>query len=122
MGHVFWVVPCHARTRREGAWVARLARSARKQTLRPQEVLLVDDASPAAIAQHPGVRVIRCQKRSGPATARNVGVAAAVAAGARFILFTDLDCMPAANWTQTMVTALVGGAFDAIGGNTVALG
>jgi cellulose synthase/poly-beta-1,6-N-acetylglucosamine synthase-like glycosyltransferase len=83
------------------------------------EVIVVDDGSalPQAVAeiveQHSFARVVRHNK-SGPAHARNAGVASA---RGRFVCFTDDDCEPTPLWAARLVGALEAGA-DAVAGCT----
>src|SRR5438128_127479 len=66
------------------------------------EVIVVDDGSTdasAEIAQAAGARVIS-QANRGRAAARNVG---AFAARGEILLFTDADCVPAADWVRRML-------------------
>jgi glycosyltransferase involved in cell wall biosynthesis len=63
----------------EEAHIGRLLRSLKAQTLRPSEVIVVDDGSrdrTASIADREGVRVIRLPHR-GPALGKNIGTASA---------------------------------------------
>jgi glycosyltransferase involved in cell wall biosynthesis len=69
------------------------------------EVVVVDDGSSdatAAVAERAGVRVVRTE-RAGPATARNVGVAAS--SGSR-LAFLDADCFPEPGWAAAALAAL----------------
>lgn len=63
---------------------------------------MVDDGSTDAIAdvvrQFPGVRLLR-QQNAGPAAARNHG---AREAKGEIVLFTDDDCVPVADWIESM--------------------
>ncbi|MCK5785084.1 MAG: glycosyltransferase family 2 protein [Candidatus Sabulitectum sp.] len=62
-----------------------------KQSIQPSEVILVDDGSSdntATIAEEYGVTLLSTGGREGPATARNMGAAAA---GGDVILFLDSD-------------------------------
>ena len=66
------------------------------------EVVVVDDGSTdatPALAQAAGARVIS-QSNRGRAAARNVG---AFAARGEILLFTDADCVPAADWVRRML-------------------
>ena len=70
------------------------------------ETILVDDASTDAtadIAEEWGARVVRLPSQSGPAAARNAGLAAA---RAPLIAFTDADCEPSPEWLSALVGAL----------------
>jgi glycosyltransferase involved in cell wall biosynthesis len=65
------------------------------------EVIVVDDGSTdesADIAARHGALVLK-QPNSGPAVARNRGIAAARGA---VVLFTDADCAPAPDWIEQM--------------------
>jgi glycosyltransferase involved in cell wall biosynthesis len=65
------------------------------------EVIVVDDGSidgTAARAEKRGVRILR-QTNQGAAAARNHG---AREARGELVLFTDADCVPAANWIEEM--------------------
>ena len=70
------------------------------------ETVLVDDASTDAtpdIAEEWGARVVRLGSQSGPAAARNAGLAAA---RAPLIAFTDADCEPCPEWLSALTAAL----------------
>jgi glycosyltransferase involved in cell wall biosynthesis len=70
------------------------------------EVVVVDDASEdetVALAERAAVRVVRHERPTGPAGARNTGVAATTAP---LIAFTDADCEPATGWLRALVAAL----------------
>ena len=72
----------------------------------PWEVVVVDDHSTdgtADVAERWGARVVRLETQSGPAAARNAGLAAA---RAPLVAFTDADCEPTPKWLAELVTAL----------------
>jgi len=79
------------------------------------EVIVVDDGSTDAtadIAARHGALVLK-QPNSGPAVARNKGIAAARGA---IVLFTDADCAPAADWIQQMIAPLVDSRISGVKG------
>ena len=70
------------------------------------DVVLVDDASTdatAEVAERWGARVVRLDRQSGPAHARNAGVAATRAPR---VAFTDADCEPTPRWLARITAAL----------------
>ncbi|MGQ9555058.1 MAG: glycosyltransferase [Anaerolineae bacterium] len=74
-----------------------------RQTVAPNEVIVVDDGSAddtASVASQWGVRVVS-QKHSGPAAARNLGVANCFG---NIVLFTDADCEPTVDWLAQMLS------------------
>jgi glycosyltransferase involved in cell wall biosynthesis len=81
------------------------------------EVVVVDDRSgdgaavAAAVAAHPGARLVRGAGR-GPAAARNVGARAALAP---VLCFTDDDCRPDPGWAQALARTIGDGADVAAG-------
>src|SRR3954453_8183767 len=67
------------------------------------ELVVVDDASTdetARVAGRAGARVVRLAEQSGPAGARNAGIAAT---SAPLIAFTDADCEPEPGWLSAVV-------------------
>jgi len=83
-----------------------LAALDRSTFARPWELVLVDDASTDAtpdLAKSWGARVVRLEGQSGPAAARNAGLAAA---SAPLVAFTDADCEPCPEWLSALDEAL----------------
>jgi glycosyltransferase involved in cell wall biosynthesis len=84
------------------------------------EVIVVDDGSFAGdvvaevVRQYRFARLIR-QPASGPATARNVGIASA---RGRVVCLTDDDCEPGVGWAESLARAIDSGA-DAAAGRTL---
>lgn len=76
-----------------------------KQSYSDFEVIVVDDGSPRSIGEMPELqnpsftlRIFR-QENAGPAVARNTGAAQA---RGEFLAFTDDDCVPDAEWLETL--------------------
>jgi GT2 family glycosyltransferase len=93
------------------------------QTLPPGsfEVIVVDDGGEPALALDPArwaskfeLKVIR-QNNTGPAGARNRGVAEACG---EFLAFTDDDCLPTPAWLEKFVAALREKPDAMVGGST----
>jgi glycosyltransferase involved in cell wall biosynthesis len=75
-----------------GAGFGRCLQSLRASTFDDFELIVVDDASSdgsAELAADQGARVVRLDRRLGPAAARNRGAAGALG---QFLLFLDADC------------------------------
>jgi mycofactocin system glycosyltransferase len=96
-------------------------------------VTVVDDGSPAPVRQAlPGavpaqltVRWLRLPANGGPASARNAGVRApwpdAPGGWGTVCAFIDSDCVPAADWLGTLVSALEDPGLAAVGGRVTGL-
>jgi GT2 family glycosyltransferase len=76
------------------------------------------DASPAILAEFgPRIRVIQ-ERRPGAGAARNAGLRAAKA---RWIAFTDADCVVDPHWLENLLPQLESGVADGVGGRILAL-
>ena len=88
------IIPC-----RNGAnTVAAAVRSALEQSVRPHEVIVVDDASndaTAAVAEHAGARVVRNETRRNAGGSRNAGIDGSTG---EFIAFLDADAVADREW------------------------
>ena len=93
------------------------------QTLPPGsfEVIVVDDGSEPPLALDPArwaakfdLKLLR-QQNTGPAGARNRGVAEA---RGEFLAFTDDDCLPTPSWLEKLVAALREHPEALVGGST----
>ena len=89
MAPVSVVIPCY----RCAGTIARAVESVLRQSARPSEILVVDDASDdgsidALAGLGNGLRTIRLPRNAGPAAARNAGWAAATQA---YVAFLDAD-------------------------------
>lgn len=81
-----------------------------------ERVLVVDDGSPVPLPPLPGgVEVIPSPGNAGPAAARNRGIERALALGARFVVFTDHDCVCDPGWARALIGALEAGHVAASG-------
>lgn len=94
-----------------------------EQTLTPGsfEVIVVDDGSEPPLALDPArwearfdLNLVR-QQNTGPAGARNRGVAEA---RGEFLAFTDDDCLPTPTWLEKLVAALRENPESLVGGST----
>jgi glycosyltransferase involved in cell wall biosynthesis len=65
------IVPVYGR----GEFLAEALEGVLSQEPRPEQVIVVDDASPVPVASHPGCRVVRREKRGGPGAARDTALA-----------------------------------------------
>jgi GT2 family glycosyltransferase len=80
------------------------------QEPRPDEIIVVDDASTdatATVARERGVRLERLQSSRGPGGARNAGVACAAGA---VVAFVDADDVVAPGWCAALEAAFAAGA------------
>lgn len=102
MPEVSVIVPA----RNAGATISRLFAALDDQTWDGSwEVVVVDDASTddtADLAAAWGARVVRLETQSGPAQARNAGLATGAAP---LIAFTDADCEPCPEWLAAIHAA-----------------
>ena len=86
------------------------------------EVIIVDDGSDSPLedifepyTKHGSFRLIR-QANAGPASARNAGAAAA---RGKYLVFTDDDCRPEADWLNALAQQLEKTPHALIGGYTI---
>lgn len=86
------------------------------------DVVVVDDGTPEPLGpvlerHSSSLRLtVHRQSRSGPAAARNAGVARA---RGTLLAFTDDDCIPTAGWLEALVVALRRWPESIVGGRTV---
>jgi glycosyltransferase involved in cell wall biosynthesis len=87
------------------ATIERCLAALAEQTVKPSEVIVVDDGSSdetPEIARRMGA-VVLTQDHGGAGAARNRG---ARAARGELLLFTDADCAPVADWVERLTEAL----------------
>ena len=103
------VVPVHNEATLLGECLESLVRATRDPALRgePAEVVAVLDACTdrsAAIAVRRGAQIVSLDARCVGA-ARALGASFAIDAGARWIAFTDADCVVPENWLSAQIAA-----------------
>ncbi|QJB55927.1 glycosyltransferase [Pseudodesulfovibrio sp. zrk46] len=83
-------------------------------------IVIVDDASPEPVPNYSDVHCLRLPQNSGPASARNKGMDYAQTLGAKFIAFTDSDCLPSDNWLHALREGFLGSpSCHILSGNTL---
>ncbi len=117
------VIPCHIRTRWDLKCLLRLLDSVRDQSTLFSRVYVVDDASPLAYSlADREVEHVVLESNGGPARARNIAVAKALAAGHELVFFTDHDCILDRDWHAHMARYLADNEVAAVGGMTYSWG
>ncbi|WP_071518338.1 glycosyltransferase [Geitlerinema sp. PCC 9228] len=91
------VIPAKCCSVKDGDLLQRVISSLQNQ---PAYVIVVNDGSSYWPHLQPWVQVWTHSQSQGPAVARNTGIKAALELGVDFILFTDSDCIPSANWVS----------------------
>lgn len=103
------------------AMLAECLASLAKQTWRPDEIIIVDDASTDDTAQfikslhEPVVHLIRMEKNCGVAVARNTGANQAIG---EWLVFIDDDCTADPNWLAKLMAGINESAADFAWGRT----
>lgn len=117
------VIPCYIRNRWDLKCLLRLLDSVRDQSILFSRVYVVDDASPLkySLADREVEHVV-LETNGGPARARNVAVAKALAAGQELLFFTDHDCILDRDWHAHMARYLADNKVAAVGGMTYSWG
>lgn len=115
------VIPAFIKTDKDKQDLANLLHSIEKQTLRPNEVVIIDDCSPINFTFPKTVRVCRLEQNSGPAKARNLGKKLAIENGSEIVAFTDTDCILSENWVSTIAKSFIDNRdFQILSGDTPA--
>ncbi|MGQ9510296.1 MAG: glycosyltransferase family 2 protein [Thermaceae bacterium] len=92
------VIPAH----NEEAYLPKALEALRRQTLPPDEIVVVDNASKdqtAQVARSFGARVVFCE-RKGVAFARQAGL---LAARGEWVAMTDADSLPTPRWLERLM-------------------
>ncbi len=101
------VIATYVKSEKDKQDLSNLIQSIEKQTLKPSEVIIIDDCSPINFTFPDNIIVERLQKNSGPAKARNVGKKIAINNGSDIIAFTDTDCILSENWVSTITQSFI---------------
>ncbi len=104
-------IPCFNASATIGRCLAGIA----AQTVKPAEVLLVDDGSKAAV-KGAGFRVIRHDVNCGLGTARNTALRSCKTA---LLASLDADIVPEPDWLEKMLAALNDEGADGAGGKVI---
>jgi len=96
------VIATHVKSEKDKQDLSNLILSIEKQTMQPNEVIIIDDCSPIIFTFPNNLKVERLPKNTGPAKARNIGKKIALEIGSDIIAFTDTDCILSENWISTI--------------------
>ena len=114
------VIPVYIKTKKDIADIENLLQSIKRQTSKPDTVIIVDDCSPVQYSFFEGIQVFRQSKNSGPAKARNLGKQIAVENQSDIIAFTDTDCILSENWIEIITRSFHKQKdFQILSGNTI---
>lgn len=117
------IIPCFIREGWDLQCLNRLLDSVRAQTLPFERVYVVDDASPVKYQLGSDcVEHVKLAQNGGPARARNVGINRAFRSEARYLFFTDHDCILDRQWNEQLTNFLQSTSFGAVGGMTYSWG
>ncbi|GAB4323234.1 MAG: hypothetical protein Kow00127_15890 [Bacteroidales bacterium] len=115
------VIATYLKSEKDKQDLSNLIQSIEKQTLQPNEVIIIDDCSPINFNFPDNLIVERLQKNSGPAKARNIGKKIALEGGSDIIAFTDTDCILSENWILTITQSFIENKdFQILSGDTPA--
>jgi glycosyltransferase involved in cell wall biosynthesis len=115
------VIATFVKTEKDKQDLSNLIQSIEKQTLKPSEIIIIDDCSPINFTFPETLKIKRLEKNSGPAKARNVGKKLAVDNGSHIIAFTDTDCILFENWISTIKQSFIDNRdFQILSGDTQA--
>jgi glycosyltransferase involved in cell wall biosynthesis len=97
--------------------IAQTVESLLRQSLRPDEIVVVDDGSTdktqEVLSKFDREVTALAQPNGGPASARNRGIRAATGA---FVAFTDSDCLPDREWLARLMGGFENGRVAGVGG------
>jgi glycosyltransferase involved in cell wall biosynthesis len=117
------VIPAFFGNENDLSNLSNLVSSIQKQTVRPNNVIVVDDCSTEKYNLPDEFITEQLKKNSGPATARNKGKEIAESLHADVVAFTDTDCILSDNWIETIIYSFNKNRdCNIISGNTIAYG
>jgi len=115
------VIATYVKSEKDKQDLSNLIQSIEKQTLRPNEVIVIDDCSPINFTFPDTLKVKRLEANSGPAKARNIGKKLAIENGSDIIAFADTDCIISENWVSTITQSFLENRnFQILSGDTPA--
>jgi glycosyltransferase involved in cell wall biosynthesis len=119
----FLIIPCYIKTKWDFNCLKRLLESVKNQTQQFEQIYVIDDFSPFEYhLNFHCIEHIRLLENGGPAKARNVGIDKALSENAKYIFFTDHDCILDPQWNEQMTNFLKKTKFAAVGGMTFSHG
>ncbi|WP_163217633.1 glycosyltransferase family 2 protein [Bacteroides sp. 224] len=98
------VVPTYIKNQKDINDIENLLQSISKQSISPNNVIIVDDCSPIEYSFPKHIQVYRQPENSGPAKARNFGKKIALENNSDVIAFTDTDCILSKNWIEAIIS------------------
>lgn len=117
------IIPCYLKTDWDSFALTRLLNSVQSQTLPFDKVIIIDDASPYRFnTNNDNADYIVLTSNGGPARARNIGINLALSNNAKYLMFTDHDCILDKDWNLNMTNFLQKTDFGAVGGMTYSYG
>jgi glycosyltransferase involved in cell wall biosynthesis len=114
------VIPTYIKNQKDINDIENILKSISKQTVKPDNVIVVDDCSPIFYSFPEYIQVYRHTENSGPAKSRNWGKKIAVENKSDIIAFTDTDCILSENWIETIIKSFQQSKdFQILSGNTI---
>ncbi|MDR3129359.1 MAG: glycosyltransferase [Tannerellaceae bacterium] len=114
------ITPTYIESQKDINDIVNLLQSISKQTVKPDNVIIIDDCSPISFSFPEQVQIYRQNKKTGPAKARNYGKEIALKNKSDIIAFTDTDCILSENWIETIIeTFKISKYFQILSGNTI---
>jgi glycosyltransferase involved in cell wall biosynthesis len=114
------VVPTYIKNQKDITDIENLLQSIEKQTIKPSNVIIIDDCSPIQYDFPQFITFFRQEQNAGPAKSRNKGKNLAVEMKSDIIAFTDSDCILSENWIAIIIKSFEEFKdFQILSGNTI---